>query len=283
MSEISFQELGLDYVRVCLETYWGKCAFLLFFAAGLIFTLLFWKKERNSRIFLFYAVFLALTVYNPYLANILISKFHFENEYYRFLWVLPVIPAVAYYFVRLVYILPKKWMRIPTVCLLCFLIFVTGSPIEGVAKNFQMAQNIYKVPDALIAACDLIHKDSANEHPRVVFDASLNSIARQYDPSLGLVINRNASIYRAGSTVAGSFDENSKWYKRQKYIMDVVYYQSDEDLDTFKKTLVRTKTDYLVILAELGNHDFIREAGCELLTVIDQYAVYRFDWTVYAR
>lgn len=282
MSEISFQELELGYVKACIETYWGECAFLLLFAAGLIFTLLFWKKERISRVFLFYTIFLFLTVYNPYAAQVLITKLKFENEYYRLLWILPVIPGIAYYFVRIVYLFPKKWIRISAVFLLCGLIVITGNPIQGIAKDFHRAENIYKVPNELIEACNLIHADSDKAEPNVVFDTSLNSAARQYDPSLKLVIDRNASIYFSGSTVAGIINENTIWYNRQKRIMEVVYRQSTEDLDSFQQALVGTQTDYLVILAELGNHDFIREAGCELLAVTGKYAVYRFDWKNYS-
>ena len=59
---------------------------------------------------------------------------------------------------------------------------------------------------------------------------------RQYDAGIGLVISRNASIYRAGSTVAGSFDENSGFYKRQKALLDVIDYHIYDSPDQFQKS-----------------------------------------------
>ena len=55
-------------------------------------------------------------------------------------------------------------------------------------------------------------------------------MARQYDPSLILVLDRNFILYRAGSTVVGNY-ENSKAYQIQKVIMDVISYQMDVGID----------------------------------------------------
>ena len=89
-------------------------------------------------------------------------------------------------------------------------------------------------------------------------------MARQYDPSLILVLDRNFILYRAGSTVVGNY-ENSKAYQIQKVIMDVISYQMDVGIDKFRQVLKRTETDYLVLPVDLTNHDYIRQAGCTLL------------------
>ena len=85
-------------------------------------------------------------------------------------------------------------------------------------------------------------------------------MARQYDPSLILVLDRNFILYRAGSTVVGNY-ENSKAYQIQKVIMDVISYQMDVGIDKFRQVLKRTETDYLVLPVDHTNHDYIRQAG----------------------
>lgn len=90
-----------------MEEYWGNCLFPLFFAAGLVWTLLRHKKQV-PRVFLYVTVFLFLTVYNPFLVKLVLPKLDFENEYYRFIWLLPVIPGTAYYAVRLISMAKKK-------------------------------------------------------------------------------------------------------------------------------------------------------------------------------
>ena len=71
------------------------------------------------------------------------------------------------------------------------------------------ASRRYNQHNELRSVCDVIHQDCDKEQPKVVFDNELNLVARQYDPSLILVLDRNFILYRAGSTVVGNY-ENSK-------------------------------------------------------------------------
>ncbi len=73
------------------------------------------------------------------------------------------------------------------------------------------------------------------ENPRVVFEENLNLLARQYDPSIELVLNRDYILYRAGNTVAGKANEKSASYQNQKAIMDVVFMRSAFRWRSFKK------------------------------------------------
>lgn len=278
MAGVTVKELGLSFVKVCMETYWGSCLFPLLFLAGLVWTIIR-HRDQAPRVFLYETLFLVLTVYNPILVKMVIPRLDFETEYYRFIWILPVIPGVAYYAVRLVFYLKKRLSRAAAVLVLAVVIMVAGIPIQGVVKGFSMTENLYKVPNDLRAVCDVIHSDSEKENPRVIFDNKLNSVARQYDPSLGLVLERNIVLYLQGSTVVGSFNEDSRRFKRQKAIVDVLYEQKDNvKVSFFKKVLSRTKTDYLVVPVNNTKHDFVKKAGCEALAQTENYVVYRFDW-----
>ena len=123
---VTIQELGLRFVDACMRLYWGSCWYPLLFAVGLICTLVLGRK-RKSGIFVGYTVFLLLTVYNPLVVKYLIAKVKFENEYYRFIWILPVIPAVAYYGVRLVTAFRKTWIKV----LMAAAVLVLGFVILG--------------------------------------------------------------------------------------------------------------------------------------------------------
>lgn len=266
----------MRFVEVCLKNYWGSCLFLVLFMAGVIWTAIAHKKQE-PRIFLFYTVFLLLTAYNPFVVMYIIPKFGFENEYYRLFWILPVAIGVAYYSVRLAYLFKKKIIRVILAVMMAALIVWCGSPLTSVMQELQMPQNVYKVPDDLIFACNVIHEDSDSENPRVVFDMSLNTLARQYDASLHLVLNRDAVIYRAGSTVAGTINEDNKYYKRQKCIMDVTYYNMDVPIKLFRAALYLTGTEYLVFPIGLPKSEFIQQAGCEPIAENDYYVIYRFN------
>ena len=276
MAGVTIEELGLNFVKVCMENYWSGCILPVFFLLGILWNI-FCHKKKEAWVFLFYTVFLALTVYNPFLVKYVVPKANFENEYYRFRWILPVIPGVAYYAVRLVGLIRAKWAKVLLAVILGGVIVATGTPIPGIAKDFAVAENIYKVPDELRSICDVIHKDSKNEQPRIVFGDDMNMVARQYDPSLILVLNRNYRLYRAGSTVVGNY-EKKKDYQIQKVIMDVVSYQmTDTDMKKFKSSLKKTKTEYLVVQLEQNCHDYLREAGCVPVAQTEKYVVYRYE------
>lgn len=277
MAGVTLKELGLSFVRVCLEQYWGNWWFPLLFLLGLVWTLITHRKQAPV-IFVFYTVFLALTVYNPYLVKIIIPKLDFENEYYRFFWILPLIPAVAYYGTRLVFSLKTGAGRALAAAVTAAVVLALGIPLSGVARDFSAAENLYKVPDDLRAVCDVIHSHSSEENPRVVFDNHLNHIARQYDPSLELVLNRNVVLYRLGSTVVGTYDESKPIVKMWMRIIDVVYLEKQRNCLGFKRALHRTKTDYLVIPVEHTMHDYFVQAGCEAIAQTEDYVVYYFDW-----
>ncbi|MCI6005052.1 MAG: hypothetical protein SOY73_13800 [Blautia sp.] len=279
MAGVKVQELGLRFVRVCAEQYWGTCMFPVLFVIGILWSL-FCHKKQTARIFLCYAVFLGLTVYNPLFVKYIIPKMNFEDEYYRFFWILPVIPGVAYYAVRIISSGKKKYQRMIAAVIAVAVIMLTGSPMQGIVRNYAMAENLYKVPNDLRAVCSIIHEDSESENPRVVFDIGLNFVARQYDASILLVLNRDAVLYRAGSQVIKMNPEKIS-YQRQKAIMDVVYYSEDVDMDVFREALIARKTDYLVVPVTNLKHDYIKACGCEAIAQTEERVVYRFDWKEY--
>lgn len=275
MAGVTIQELGLRFVDACMRLYWSSCWYPLLFVVGLICTLI-WGRKRNSRIFIGYTLFLLLTVYNPLVVKYMIPRFKFENEYYRFIWIIPVVPAVAYYGVRLVTMFKKKWLRVLLAIAVSVGFMILGNPLDGVVTNFAMTENIYKVPNDLRAVCDVIHQNQENDFPRVVFDNGLNSIVRQYDAGIATVISRNASIYRAGSTVAGTYDEDSSFYKRQKALLDVIDYHIYEDKEGFRSALKKSKTDFIVTLTEQTDNEWLTDCGCELIAQTESHLIYKY-------
>lgn len=272
MSGITIQKLGTNFVSACAREYWGDCLFLLIFTVVLLGGIFICRKQESS-FFLWYTVFLCLTVYNPVLVKYVIPRIGFEHEYYRFFWLLPVIPGIAYYIIRLIFSQKKKWEKVIIAVLSACIIIFAGAPMDGIVKNFSLAENIYKVPDDLRAVCSVIHQHSNEENPRVVFDQEMNFVVRQYDASIFLSLNRDAILYRAGSEVV-SVKPESSGYKAQKVIMDALFYNLDVNRNLFLKALNDTKTDYLVLSLENPKHEFLKECGCIPVAQTEKSIVY---------
>lgn len=84
MAGVTIRELGLSFVRVCMENYWSGCILPVFFLLGILWDI-FYHKRKEAVVFLYYVIFLALTEYNPFLVRYIVPKVDFENEYYRFI------------------------------------------------------------------------------------------------------------------------------------------------------------------------------------------------------
>ncbi len=288
MAGVTIEETGLRFVELCMKNYWGGCLFLALFMAGILSSIVCYAGEKitgkgkgkkalhPSSVMVWMTVILFCTVYNPYLVRWIIPRLNFENEYYRFFWILPVIPGTAYYLVRLIFIFRSGFLRVGAAFLAAVLLIELGTPLEGVVTNFAPVENIYKVPDGLVEACAIIHEDSDEEHPRVVFDKELNIMARQYDPSLSLVLGRDAVLYRDGSQVV-TVDPTRLVYRRQKVIMDRLYFGEKIKRYRFKRALIKTRTDYLVLKKGAGGRRFLKRAGCRVIGRSGDYLVYRFE------
>ncbi|MGI6070836.1 MAG: hypothetical protein ACOYBE_10460 [Blautia sp.] len=276
MPGITVEQFGFTFILECLEAYWGDALlfFLLFLVSLLILLLV--KKRGSAGIFLSIFFFLLLTVYNPVLVYVLIPRLGLETIYYRLFWLMPVTAVLAYVIVYLCTAIRYTAIQIPLLLLFGALILFTGQPLKS-AVSPSLPDNIYKVPQDLVDACDIIHADSDEEQPTVVFDVNLNMVARQYDPSLLLALNRNAVLYRAGSQTVDPVDTESFGYKAQKAIMDVLYYGEDIPMNRFQAGLRWRKADYLVVPLNNPKHDFIQEAGCISIGECGKYQIYRCE------
>lgn len=275
MSEaISFESSWL-FVLKCLDEYWAGCPFLIYFAAGLVWIYVF-KKKTAAKVFWYYTIFLGLTIYNPLVIHFVVPKFLDAELYYRFFWVLPVTIGVAYFFTQWVSDCKKAWMKCVVTAALMALIVTTSSVNGNVVYNIYMPENVYKVPDAVLYACDIIHRDYDGEgDPKVVFSDEYEIYVRQYDPSIKLTIDRNIRLYYQGSSVVGEIKEN-KNYLRRKRILDVINSAEEVPVKKFKNAMRLTKTDYLVVPEWYSCNEYLVNAGLEKVDQTGGIIVYRF-------
>lgn len=272
---IGFESSWL-FVLKCLDEYWAGCPFLIYFFVGLIWTYVC-KKGKEARVFWYYTIVLGLTVYNPLIIHYVVPRLVDAELYYRFFWILPVTIGVAYFFTLGVAECKKNWMKWVVTAVLMAVIVTTSSVNGNIIYNVHLPENLYKVPDAVLYACDIIHRDYDGEgDPKVIFTDEYEIYVRQYDPSIRLTIDRNTRLYYNGSSVVGEVKENNA-YKRRKRILDVLNSAEEVSVKKFRKAMKKTKTNYLVVPEWYSCHDYLLEAG---LTVVDQTGgiiVYRFE------
>lgn len=273
MGDVNINELGLSFVKVCLNNYWGHICFFGFFAASILW--FFCRKKHGTNLFLIYTAFLFLTIYNPIFVKYIFSKLGSDKIYYRFFWLLPVSLLLGYCCIIILDYAKSKWESCIMFFVLVILIILTGSPVKNIFRDFSLPDNLYKVPDSLLEICEIIHRSSEDENLKIVApDAAMHMLIRQYDPSLQLTIGRDTLLYRLGNTNFNVNEESSS-YKIQNAIMEVIYYEDTSQTDSFLEAIHKTETDYIILYDSSPINGFLQNNGFKNIGVCEGYVVYQ--------
>lgn len=273
MGDVNIDELGLSFVKVCLNNYWGNICFFGFFAACILW--FFCRKKHSTNLFLIYTAFLFLTIYNPIFVKYIFSKLGSDKIYYRFFWLLPVSLLLGYCCINILDYTKSKLSYCVISIILVILVTLTGSPIKNIFKDLSIPENLYKVPDSLLEICDIIHRDSKEENPKIVApDVTVHMLIRQYDPSLQLTLDRDTLLYRLGNPNFNINEEKAS-YKTQNAIMEVIYFNDISQTDSFLEAIEKTETDYIVLFDSSPVNDFLQKNGFINIGVCEGYVVYQ--------
>ena len=73
MAGVTIRELGLSFVRVCMENYWSGCILPVFFLLGILLDI-FYHKKKEAVVFLYYVIFWLLLYTIRFLCDISYQK-----------------------------------------------------------------------------------------------------------------------------------------------------------------------------------------------------------------
>jgi hypothetical protein len=164
----------------------GSGWFIWIFIVCALLLLLWRNKDRIEKNTAGYLGVLLILVLNPFTVPIY-NKIMY-GDYWRTLWVLTVPVFIALCFTKLAFTIKMKPLRYLLVLALAFLIFKSGV-FSYNEVNFAPAQNLYKVPQDVVEACDLIHENV--EEPKLASPGEINFRVRQYDATILSESSRN--------------------------------------------------------------------------------------------
>lgn len=179
-----------DYIEI-FQKYMGSGLLMLLFLAALIY-LFFEEKRKPVRILLIYLPVLVLLVYfNP-----LFYKVFYEvagsEIYFRMLWLLPIVPVLAYTGVS-IYDRVSEKAKLPLLALLICVFMVSGRLVY-LNPLFSKAENQYHVPDYVVHICDVIEVEG--REVMAVFPQEFLLYVRQYSPIVCMPYGRDGIIYQ---------------------------------------------------------------------------------------
>lgn len=261
--------LGQYTIDKILTEYNGAGMYIALFCVAAIYLFLQSSKEEpgvrrdNYNAILYYILFLGLTVFNPLIANILLSYSMFMEVYYRYFWALPIVILVAYVCARLIDEQRKKVMQVG-VCVL----FILTILISGRWGNYVLPENSFKVPTNLIQIVNVIQEDASGDEIIAVFPDDYIIQVRQYDASVKLIYGRGL--------LSDQWAEGTKKYNDMVVdIRGMLYGYKMIPVQKLKQEVDEVNLKYIVLPPDTERAWIVEEIGGTLLADSEGYLVYR--------
>ncbi len=179
-----------EYVDI-FQKYMGSGLIVILFLAALVY-LFFTEKRKQVRILLIYIPALVLLVYfNPLFYGIF-YRVAGSEIYFRILWLLPVVPVLAYTGVT-IYDKARDRAKLPVLAACMAVILLCGKTVYA-NPLFTPAQNLYHVPNYVVHVCDAIEVEG--REVKAVFPKEFLLYVRQYSPVVCMPYGRDGIIYQ---------------------------------------------------------------------------------------
>ena len=267
---INASELGMSFVKVCFALFQDKSYFLYLASVCLIY-LLIRKKEPWKPFWGLYGAFLLLIIFNPLIWRV-VDLLVLDDEYYRFLWLIPVTPLIAYSATVLIMKAEKRMVRRLAFVGAVVVIVFCGQSVFS--RSWELIDNIHKIPDEVIEICEIIRADCDKEEPVVASDFELSVLLNQYAPDIDLLLSYREVDKIRTLEAQGIHLDNAE--KRMYYILiagdEYEYVFRDGYLDY---ALEEGEIDYVVTSRWNPARAHIASSECELIAELDEYCIFR--------
>ncbi len=180
-----------DKVLALYEGYIGTGMIAGLFLVAVIYLFVVEKNKNIRIIFLYMPVIILLLYFCPFFAAIVYS-FAGEEIYYRILWLVPIVPVLAYAAVRIIMTCNGK-KRITAGLAIGGIILLSGSLVYE-SPYFSRAENVYHVPNTVVEICEAIEVEG--REVKAAFPGEFLQYVRQYSPYVHMPYGREMTIVR---------------------------------------------------------------------------------------
>jgi hypothetical protein len=171
--------------------YMGNGLITIWFLIAVVYLFVHEKRKDIRVMFVYMPVLLLIIYFNPIFAGVVYNVIG-EEIYYRFLWLLPITPVIAYT-VADIYSCLKGKKKAVFALAAAVLIMISGSFVYADAY-FHKAENIYHMPDSVVDICDAIEIEG--REVTAVFPAELLQYVRQYSGTVCMPYGREITVER---------------------------------------------------------------------------------------
>lgn len=278
MQTISVAEKGISYLLYCLQEYAGGCVFFVMYAACILYVYLK-GSELMKKVFLPQAFMLLATVFNPLFPMLLNKIFDVNNEYYRFLWIAPVVILSS---IVLSGAVCKASGYMKSVLALFFTVIIIFGGQFLYKDGYILSPNIYKMPTEIPKIAQMMHEDAKGRYegdyyPRGIFEFDYEMCMRQYDASIMLASTREDYLTAISGklTPEDILSEDNYSYRLLSVVACSVLIEPDE----FLRGMENTGTEYVCVSTANEKLCKYMENSCKLRLVgkTENHSLYHYE------
>ena len=175
------------------KNYYGDFKYFIAFVFALLVNIVLIKKETKEArtIVVYLPILILLILFNPIL-------YWFEKPfagdggvYWRFFWLVPLAPTIAYAIVNLVNLKDNKIFKWILGIVCAGIIIFKGNYMYQI-HNFQTVGNIYKCPDDIFY-CIKVMSEQEIENKKAMIPIAVVPWVRQYDANISIEYDRSPS------------------------------------------------------------------------------------------
>lgn len=250
-----------------LQDYTGNTWFLFFFLAAAGYML--WRESRENRKKIIIVMVAAVVLIFNDLSLKLVSKVVGSETYYRFLWMVPMVPLIGYVIVDL-FVRQKKAVCRGLVIAMAAILLVMGGEctLLDPGEGFEAPGKVNYVDPEIVLMAHLIEQDKDKPYPRVASPANIAIPIRLANSNIRNFIKRKTYLKE------GKLTSKKAKKVRQKRMYQLV---NGERLPVkqIKKAVKNGNIDYIIIGTEHQMDDLMLEAGFTILAETGNFTIYR--------
>ena len=163
--------------------------FILLISIVLIFIISRKDDKKVRTILVWLPILLVIIIFNPVFYKYMSPIVDDGVTYWRFFWLLPLAPVLAYLFTRIVEFKDNKIIKF---CFsgICIGVIVYSGKFMFTNENYQKVNNVYKIPDDILNAIQIVENGS-EERKRAMGPTEVVPWVRQYCGTIELRYTRD--------------------------------------------------------------------------------------------
>lgn len=334
MQDLNIADAGFTYIFNCISYYYEGNIYFLLYIVSLIF-LCAGKvpsacasgkageeavrafRKRMREIFLPQFVFMVLTVYNPVFPVILNSFFDVNKEYYRFLWMSPVIICICTAGVTAVWgssgdgkdidakskngsgSLHNTNARVREVIAAAFLVCLLMAGGSYLYKDgYILSPDIYHMPSEIPEISEIIHEDAGSRLPARLEAAEASRegwepehsgkaypmAMFEYDYQMqirqydaGILLACDREQYMRALAGEVTYETAMEEGNYIDRLLAVTALGIQIDKDRFISALEHTGTEYVIVTTASGKVPYLKKAGLSVVGETANHTVMHYE------